>query len=95
MNYQSSSDEETPKGGMDRPSDQASRMPLNMQMGGADEISELGTKSIRPPFSNPPNSEMQLGGADEVDEVRGAHTRDDFAWETQAGGGRKAPQTTD
>lgn len=94
MNYQSSSDEETPKGGMDRPSDQASRMPMDFQMAGADSV-DLGTRAVRPPFSNPPNSEMQLGGADEVQEILGADKRNDFAWETQVGGGRKAPQTTD
>ena len=94
MQYQSSSDEETPKGGMDRPSDQASRMPLDMQMGGADEISELGTKAIRPPYSNPPSGECQYAGADYVEEIKPG-AKDDFAWETQVGGGRKAPQATD
>jgi hypothetical protein len=93
--YQSSSDIEPVKGGMDRTSDQASRMTPNYQMGGADEINELGTRGIRPPYSNPANGEMQSTGADQVEELRSAHNRDDFAWEDHAGGGRKAPQATD
>jgi hypothetical protein len=92
--FQTSSDEEPLKGGMDRPSDQAERKSPNYQMGGADDIGELGTRSIRPPYSNPVNGEMQSGGADQVEEIRSAHNRDDFAWETQAGN-IKSPQATD
>ena len=85
MNYQTTSDEEPTKSSPLRPPDQAMRGSLNMQIGGADEIGELGTKAIHPPYSNPSSGELQMAGADSVEEIRGG-AKDNWAWETQAGG---------
>lgn len=71
MNYQSSSDEEPVSNKLNRPPDQASRMGMNYQMGGADSIEELGTSAMKPPFSNPGDREYQMTGAEPVEEVGG------------------------